>query len=148
MTIQFLCPGCERSGVLPLPLPPGPWRCPRCQNEVPTPFPGRVSEGAPVTLCALCGGERFYTQRDFSQRIGCGVAALGAALSPFTYGLSLLVCLGIDLGLFFMLKEVTVCYRCGAIYRGVPVHPDHRAFDLHLAAMAEEERKYLEGEKK
>ena len=72
------------------------------------------------------------------------MAGLGAALSPFTYGLSLLVCLAIDLGLYYLLKEATVCYRCGAVYRGTPSDSQHEAFDLHVAAMVEEERKYLE----
>ena len=46
--------------------------------------------------------------------------------------------------LYFLLKEVTVCYRCGAVYRGLVRHPDHKAFDLHVAGIEEEERKYLE----
>ncbi len=145
MTVQFLCPACERSEVIPLPLPAGPWKCPGCRRETGTYAPGGdPAAGEPISRCALCGGHRFYTQRDFNQRIGCLVAAVGAALSPFTYGLSLLVCLGIDLGLYWLLREVTVCYRCGAIYRGITHHPDHQAFDLHVAALEEEERKYLE----
>lgn len=72
------------------------------------------------------------------------MVGLGAALSPFTYGLSLLVCLVIDLGLYFLVKEATLCYRCGAVYRGIPIDSHHKAFDLHVAAMVEEERKYLE----
>lgn len=76
------------------------------------------------------------------------MAGIGAALSPFTYGISLLVCLAVDLLLYLLTKEVTVCYRCGAIYRGVARDPRHVAFDLHVADLDREERKYLEREKR
>ena len=144
MTVQFHCPRCERLEKVPVPFPAGPWICPGCREEVSTFDPGKLAEGGFLKRCALCGGERFYTQRDFNQRVGCLVAGIGAALSPFTYGMSLLICLGIDLGLYFLLKEATVCYRCGAVYRGIPIDSGHKAFDLHVAAMVEEERKYLE----
>ena len=148
MTVQFHCPKCERLEKVPIPLSVGSWSCPGCREEVPTFDPWILSKERSFGRCFLCGGERFYTQRDFNQRIGCLVAGLGAALSPFTYGLSLLVCLGIDLGLYFLLKEATVCYRCGAVYRGIPIDSRHQAFDLHVAAMVEEERKYLESASK
>ncbi|HMC81771.1 MAG TPA: hypothetical protein VKL61_00895 [Candidatus Polarisedimenticolia bacterium] len=144
MTVQFHCPRCERLETIAIPLSAGSWCCPGCREEVPTFNPWNLTEDRRLGRCALCGGERFYTQRDFNQRIGCLVAGLGAALSPFTYGLSLLVCLAIDLGLYFLLKQATVCYRCGAVYRGIPIDPHHKAFDLHVAAMVEEERKFLE----
>ena len=145
MTVQFHCPHCERLEKVPIPPSAGSWSCPGCGGEVPTFEPWNLGGGTrSFERCALCGGERFYTQRDFNQRIGCVIAGLGAALSPFTYGISLLVCLAIDLGLYYLLEEATVCYRCGAVYRGMPVDSRHKAFDLHVAAMVEEERKYLE----
>jgi hypothetical protein len=130
--------------ALPLPLAPGPWKCPACGGEIPTYAPGRIAEGEPLSRCAVCGGERFFVQRDFNQRIGCLVVVVGAALSPFTYGISLLVCLAIDLIIYLMVREVTLCYRCSAIYRGVARDPRHGAFDLHVADLDREERKYLE----
>jgi hypothetical protein len=148
MIVEFLCPACEAPAVVGLPFPEGRWRCPRCTEEPPEFEPGRLQEGTPISRCALCAGERFYVQRDFNQKVGCGIAGIGAVLSPFTYGISLIVCLGIDLVLYFLVKEVTVCYRCGAIYRGVPKHPDHGAFDLHVAEIVQQELKYLEPDRK
>jgi hypothetical protein len=72
------------------------------------------------------------------------VAAIGAALSPFTYGISLLVCLALDLVLYLLVRDATLCYRCSAIYRGVVRNPRHVAFDLHTSDLDREERKYLE----
>lgn len=144
MTVQFLCPGCEKSVVRSLPLEESSWRCEYCSHGFPV-FPGRESWGmSPISRCQICAGERFYLQRDFNQRLGCAVAGIGALLSPFTYGVSLVVCLALDLGLYFLLKQVTVCYRCGAIYRGVPTNAAHREFDLHVAEVEMQEGKYLE----
>jgi hypothetical protein len=120
------------------------WKCRECHREFPTFFPGRISEGEPVSRCVVCGGGRFFVQRDFNQKVGCLVVGIGAALSPFTYGISLLVCLAVDLVLYLMVKEVTLCYRCSAIYRGVARDPRHTAFDLHVADLDREERRYLE----
>jgi hypothetical protein len=144
VTVQFLCPGCEKAVVRPLPLDQGPWHCEHCNGDFPG-FPGGGSrEIIPIGRCQICSGERFYLQRDFNQRIGCVVAGIGAILSPFTYGLSLVVCLLLDLGLYFLLKQVTVCYRCGAIYRGIPTNAAHRQFDLHVAEVEMQESKYLQ----
>jgi len=143
MTVQFLCPGCEKQAVLRLPRAAGSWSCLHCGGEFPT-FPQpRLENGEFLDRCVVCAGERFYTQRDFNQRIGCVVAGIGAVLSPFTYGISLLVCLIIDLGLYFLLKQATLCYRCGAVYRGVPECRDHGPFDLHVADLEMHESKYL-----
>ena len=143
MTVQFLCPGCEKERVQSLPIPAGTYRCPECLAELPSLPPGKLTEGGDLTRCVVCAGERFYSQRDFNQRLGCLVAGIGAALSPFTYGISLLICLAVDLGLYFLLKQVTVCYRCGAIYRSVPKNPDHGPFDLHVAEAEMQESRYL-----
>ena len=143
MTVQFLCPECEQGTLLRLPLGPGPWKCPGCGAGFEPHAQASLLAGGPLKRCTVCAGERFYTQRDFNQRIGCLVAGIGAALSPFTYGISLLVCLALDLGLYFLLKQATVCYRCGSIYRGVPVNPEHGPFDLHVAEVEVEESKYL-----
>ena len=39
----------------------------------------------------------------------------------------------IDAGLYALLPDVTVCYRCQAHLRGFVRNPRHHAFDLHLA---------------
>jgi len=146
VNVQFLCPGCEVETALPLPWAQSPWTCPRCGKKAELHSAGGLSEGSPVSRCCLCAGQRFYAQRDFNQKLGCAVAGVGAALSPFTYGISLLVCLAIDLALFLSVPEVVVCYRCGAIYRGTVRDPRHTAFDLHTSDIDREERKYLEKE--
>ena len=143
MTVQFLCPACEKENRSPLPLPGKAWSCSHCGREFPVHASPGLAEGKPLARCVVCAGERFYRQRDFNQRIGCVIAGVGAALSPFTYGISLLVCLAIDFVLYFLLKEATLCYRCGAVYRGTPKDPGIGPFDLHVADVEMQESRYL-----
>jgi hypothetical protein len=144
MTLQFLCPDCEQVALLSLRSLPETWKCTKCGQTLTPLAQANLALGGPLKRCAICAGERFYTQRDFNQRIGCVVAGIGAALSPFTYGISLLVCLVLDGGLYFLLKQATVCYRCGSIYRGLARNPGHGAFDLHTAELEMNESKYIQ----
>jgi hypothetical protein len=87
-----------------------------------------------VESCPACGNGLLYVQRDFNQKVGLGVVIVGAALAPFTpFYASLFVAAAIDAGLYALLPDVTVCYRCHAHMRGFARNPAHHAFDLHLA---------------
>jgi hypothetical protein len=55
---------------------------------------------------------------------------LGAALVPWTFGLSLLACGLIDLWLFRRLRLAVVCYRCDTVYRDAVPLPRQGDFDL------------------
>ena len=76
----------------------------------------------------------MYVQRDFNQRAGLLIVIAGAALAPFTpYYSSLFVAAAVDAALYAVLPEITICYRCGAHFRGFGRNPKHEAFDLHIA---------------
>ncbi len=108
---QIVCPNCADShAVDPTVVEPGP-------------PPG-------VTSCGVCGCEHLYRQRDFNRAWGCGLVALGAALVPWTYGLSLVVLALVDLILYYRLPESVVCYRCDTVYRDARPRPRQTEFDL------------------
>jgi hypothetical protein len=44
--------------------------------------------------------------------------------------LSLVVTAAVDLVIYSLVGEVTVCYACHAVYRGFGKNPEHEAFDL------------------
>jgi hypothetical protein len=92
---------------------------------------GRLRD--PVEVCIACGGKRLYSQKDFNRKLGVAIVVVGAVLSPWTYGLSLVACMGIDYGLYYVVPEITVCYGCDAIHRGFEHNPAHRAHDPLLA---------------
>jgi len=91
-----------------------------------------------VDVCPACGGRQLYVQRDFNQKAGLAVVVAGAVLAPFTpYYSSLVVAALVDAGLYLLLPEITICYRCQAHFRGFDRNPGHQPFDLHTAEQYE-----------
>jgi len=106
-------------------------------GELPCPNCGRARPVAPtgwsessVDVCPLCGCRHLYPQRDFNRALGCTLVAIGAALVPWTFGLSLLAFGLVDLWLYRRLEEVVVCYRCDTVYRDARPLPRQTEFDL------------------
>lgn len=87
----------------------------------------------PLEVCLACGSDKLYSQKDFNRRLGLAIVIVGAALSPWTYGLSLVACMALDYGLYRFVPEVTVCYACDGIHRSFEHNPVHRAHDPLLA---------------
>jgi hypothetical protein len=109
-------------------------------GELPCPGCGAVralaaegwSDGpdAAVDVCPLCGCRHLYRQRDFNRALGCLLVAVGAALVPWTLGLSLPVFGLVDLWLYRRLHDAPVCYRCDTVYRDARPTPRQGDFDL------------------
>jgi predicted RNA-binding Zn-ribbon protein involved in translation (DUF1610 family) len=146
LEVRYRCPKCGAQAAAPVTPPVGgaapaaisatsadivEHRCERCGDVRTLRFSESLRERGVADICALCGSEHFYVQKDFDQRIGCLVVAIGAAFVPWTYGLSLAVCALIDLVLYARLPNVAKCYVCKATYRGGVRNPAHEAFDLH-----------------
>ncbi len=93
---------------------------------------GAIGSGR-LERCLRCGGDRLYTQKDFNRKLGLLVFAVAAVLSVPTWGLSLLAATLIDLLLYHLIGDVTVCYGCRAQHRGFRKNPQHGPFDLHVA---------------
>jgi len=133
--IAFRCPACGGEAVAGL---EGMGRCAACRVATPVALTASLRERRVVDRCPACQGEQLYVQRDFNQRAGIAIVVLGAALAPFTpFYSSLFVAALIDAGLYALLPEITVCYRCHAHFRRFARNPQHHAFDLHLAEQYE-----------
>lgn len=129
--IAFHCPDCGREAVCGL---DGMGRCRACDAEPALTIGVSLREQRIVDRCAACDGAQLYVQRDFNQKAGLAIVVVGAVLAPFTpYYSSLVVAALIDAGLYALLPEITICYRCQAHYRGFERNPEHQAFDLHVA---------------
>ncbi len=112
----------------------GRGRCRSCHTETSLALPPELRERGAVESCPACGSSLLYVQRDFNQKAGLAVVAIGAALAPFTpYYSSLMVAALVDALLYALLPEITVCYRCHAHFRGFARNPRHQPFDLHVA---------------
>lgn len=94
--------------------------------------------------CAVCARDRFYVQKDFNRRLGLWLVLLASGASFLVYAWwgywAIVFLAGVTLAdalLYRALPMVSVCYGCGAIYRGFAPNPDHQPFDLHLAEVYE-----------
>lgn len=91
-----------------------------------------------VTVCAACGHDMFYIQKDFNRTLGLVVVAAGVSVSVYflsrgepMWAMGSLFLMAIaDLLVYRMIGEVTVCYTCHSIYRGFERNPEHEPFDL------------------
>jgi DNA-directed RNA polymerase subunit RPC12/RpoP len=133
--ITFRCPRCGKEATAGI---DGDGRCRSCGAATALPIPAELRESRVVDACPACGSSLLYVQRDFNQKVGLAVVALGAVLAPFTpYYSSLMVAALIDAVLYALLPDITVCYRCHAHFRGFTRNPRHQAFDLHVAEQYE-----------
>jgi hypothetical protein len=129
MEIEFRCAGCR--SVNEQQDSSKHVECRSCGKSYGT-WSDFSDEQSGIQFCAICRCRDLYIQKDFNRKIGCGIAAIGALLAPFTKLISLLVCALIDLVLYLTLPAITVCYRCHSIYRHFPKNPAHEGFNLGI----------------
>src|SRR5215210_9156214 len=77
--------------------------CPNCEAARPGAREGWTETS--VEVCPLCGCRHLYRQRDFNRGLGCLLVLAGAALVPWTLGLSLPAFGLVDLWLYRKLKD-------------------------------------------
>jgi len=140
MRIRTQCRACGLPFAAVIAPASGELPCPGCGAARPVAAEG-WSDGSPggdaggagdagVEVCPLCGCRHLYRQRDFNRALGCLLVAAGAALVPWTFGLSLLVFGLVDLWLYRRLRDAVVCYRCDTVYRDARPGPRQGDFDL------------------
>lgn len=139
MRVRRYCPDCmtarELSGS-----ETGELACEKCGKTYGVSFEGCAGpEG--VETCAFCGKRAFFLQKDFDQRLGCLFLALSLGMALFVgwrfgwiwFTPALLATVVVDWIVAARVRPVTICYRCDAEYRELPVHPRHRGYDPHVA---------------
>lgn len=151
MQVLFHCPLCEqvrRSSVSP---DASALTCDGCHWS--RPFQANDLGQTGPRKCLVCGCDDLWRQKDFPQRLGVAMVALGAVLSTIAFALYMpLTALGVllafalvDLLLFTFMKDVLVCYRCHARYRDAALEDDHPRFNLETAERYRQEAARLEG---
>jgi hypothetical protein len=50
----------------------------------------------------------------------------------------------VDGVLYLLVGDVSVCYRCGAEYRGFPANPEHKPFELGVGERYHQEKRRRE----
>ena len=99
--------------------------------------PGSI-DGDSVRRCLVCPSQDLYIRKDFPQRVGVLLVAVGVVGSsiawhyanlPWTFGILFATALA-DLALYALVGDALMCYRCGAQYRGVAQMESHGQFNL------------------
>ena len=120
--------------------------CGRCQQAFLLTFSEAVFADRQVDRCPVCQGGDFWRRKDFDPKVGLAVIGIAILISAgfYYYGLDLIayLILGaatlIDFAIYGRLKDLTVCYRCHAEFRGT-YERTAGAFDLHTADLLEPE---------
>ena len=152
MNVRFLCPGCERPGSS---LTGQTWRCPGCEHLLTLVEPATVpsENGLTVRSCAVCGNHELYKMKGFPHWLGLTILAV-ACLAFMTLNAMrlqwwawafLIGSAVLDGGLYLLVKDVAVCYRCGAHHQGIgrsgnvpfelTIHERYRQERIHEEAM-------------
>ena len=93
----------------------------------------------PLTTCPNCGCRELFIRKDFPQKVGITVVVIAAvaflvlASSRQRFYLGALVLLAAavaDFVLYVIVPKITVCYRCRAEFRDVPLNPEHGGYEL------------------
>jgi hypothetical protein len=144
MQIVVKCPTCGASLPGEVVELPANITCGRCGREIPLTISDGIRADRAVDRCPVCEGTDFYIRKDFDPTIGLAVVIIGALISGAFYWFGRdLIAYGIlasaalvDLAVYGRLKDVTVCYRCHAEFRGVYARTAP-SFDLHTADVLE-----------
>ncbi len=148
MHVVFQCPGCHKTRRIAVSSGTTALACDECHWNRPV----HDLENAAPQRCLVCGCDDLWRQKDFPQRAGLAMVALGALLSTIAWAYhmpatALGVLLGfalVDLVLFTVMPDVLVCYRCHARYRDVSFRDDHPRFNLETAERYRQEAARLD----
>jgi hypothetical protein len=152
MELTFECPNCRTVGGAS-PVEGSPCAtCAACGHAREL-RPGAIDESG-LRACPVCATEDLYIQKDFPQGLGLAVVVVGFVVSTaFWYydrpvpalGV-LLVSALVDMALFYVVPDVTICYRCLSQYRGAGSNPAGRfqPFDLAVGERYRQERLRVE----
>lgn len=152
MELTFECPACGRVGELRPVESAAAASCTGCGHvrELRT----EAIEDGGLRACPWCATEDLYAQKDFPHGLGLAIVVAGFVTSTvFWYFYmhilalaALLATAGLDLALYYLVPDVTICYRCLSQYRGPGANPGGRfgPFDLAVGERYRQERLRVE----
>jgi hypothetical protein len=148
MELTFDCPACHKVGRIALGEESAEATCRACGKSRELRTGALEPEG--LRGCPWCATEDLYVQKDFPQGLGLAIVVVGFVVSTvFWYqdrplpALSVLLVSALaDMALFYLVPDVTICYRCLSQYRGGGANPGgrFRAFDLAVGERYRQER--------
>jgi len=151
MHASFCCRNCDRPQRVELTGSLRQIACADCGQTT------RVPEGAIhndcLERCLICPSSDLFVKKDFPQRLGLGIVIAGIVGSsiawwyhlPLAAYAVLFATVLIDFVLYLFVGDALMCYRCGAIYRGVDAMHEHGHFNLETHERYRQEAARLKG---
>ena len=167
MNVTYFCKTCDKVTRVPFTADSQAVSCTRCaaKQAFPKSFLDKDEEGNHILQrCPICGSHELYYRKQFNQRLGISIIALGSTLSTIAYAyhdlfwtfLILFIFAGIDLLFYIFMKNLLQCYKCNSEFRGFDDSPEYQPFNLEVhekyhqqrvrLERAEKERQWLEQE--
>jgi hypothetical protein len=152
MQLTCQCVACGKTARVNVSPSSAGWSCPHCGHS--RPFGDQSwAEGSPARCCN-CENPDLWRQKDFPQRLGFLMVALGAIGSSIAWGyhypvpaLAILVAFAIlDMVLYWIMPDVLVCYRCRARHRVTSASGEFTPYNHELGERYRQERLRLAGE--
>jgi hypothetical protein len=136
MNVTFPCPKCDAPNRAELAAHQSTIACAHCGRELQI-LPGAV-ENSRVHRCLACPSTDLFVRKDFPQRLGVAIVTVGLLGSCVAWGYSqlyltfaiLFATALLDVVLYLLVPNTLMCYRCGAMYRGVAELDQHESFNL------------------
>ncbi len=152
MELTFECPSCEAIGRIASVEAEYQATCASC--SLTRELNRSATNGGVLSACPWCATDDLYLQKDFPQGLGLGIVILGFVASSvfwwymmpiWAYGV-LLGTAAVDLALYYLVPDVTICYRCLSQCRGVGSNPEQKfpPFDLAIGERYRQERIRIE----
>jgi hypothetical protein len=152
MELTFECPECDATGHVSSVETAAEAKCRSC-GTVRT-LHTEVFAGHELSACAWCATGDLYIQPDFPHVLGLFIVISGFVVStifwyyrlPIWAFAVLLSTAGLDLVLYYLVSNVTICYRCLSQFRGSGSNPKARfvPFDLAVGERYRQERLRIE----
>lgn len=136
MNVTFSCPHCQQSARVDVLPADSSLVCPECGTHIA--IPAGAQDGLSLGRCLVCPSTDLYVRKDFPQRLGVALVAVGIVGSSIAWGYALpiltfavlLATALLDVVLYLIVPNALMCYRCGAQYRGVSEMETHGGFNL------------------
>jgi hypothetical protein len=152
MELTFECPNCHTVGGVANVAAGAEAVCRQC-GHTRTIRTDAMADGG-LQACPLCATEDLYVQKDFPQGLGLAIVVAGFVVSTVFWFYDrpvpalgvLLVSALVDMVLFYLVPDVTICYRCLSQFRGDGANPGRRfhPFDLAVGERYRQERMRIE----
>ena len=140
MRVDTWCPSCLARTGFDTKAAPTEVVCPKCGSRRDVRLTESILERNVVDQCALCGCGHLYIEKDFNGYVGFAIVATAVVVSGIFWARNVFLSVGVlalaalvDLVVWTVSRERTVCYKCVTRYRGASVNPGHERYELGTA---------------